>query len=259
MGRKNIVVDIMEKKLSSYGFTYEGYEDLRWTFRRKENERWQEVVVQKSAWAKEYTLEIRTEVKPAALRIPDFVNDDKYTYDWLEYGDKEEQKKVLEELGDIIIKYGLDVLEYDAKKLVSVLKRKGISVEHENSYNDFVIRRPKIVMYVWSFLAAAGIVIIGCSLSSEDRELALYGGMLGGALTLVSFCSAAGAWYSKTVVRNKKICQHALLRIKKELLFEQVQYIIMTVENQIQYANIYSNNKKIMIKTQKYHEIENGE
>lgn len=75
----------------------------------------------------------------------------------------------------------------------------------------------------------------------------------------MKICSAAGAWYSKTVVKNEKICQHALLRIKKELLFEQVQYIIMTVENQIQYANIYSNNKKIMIKTQKYHEIENGE
>ena len=136
--------------------------------------------------------------------------------------------------------------EYDAKKLVSVLKRNGISIEHENSYNDFVIRRSKIVIYVWSFLAVAGIVIIGCSLSSEDRELALYGGMLGGALALASLGSAAEAWYSKTVVKNEKICQHALLRIKKELSFEQVQYIIMTVENQIQYANIYSNNKKIM-------------
>jgi len=48
----------------------------------------------------------------------------------------------------------------------------------------------------------------------------------------MKICSAAGAWYSKTVVKNEKICQH---------------------------ANIYSNNKKIMIKTQKYNEIENGE
>ena len=135
--------------------------------------------------------------------------------------------------------------EYDAKKLVSVLKRNGISIEHENSYNDFVIRRSKIVIYVWSFLAVAGIVIIGCSLSSGDKET-IYGVMLGGALALASLGSAAEAWYSKTVVKNEKICQHALLRIKKELSFEQVQYIIMTVENQIQYANIYSNNKKIM-------------
>lgn len=47
---KNIVVKIMEERLSEYGFQYEKYEAFRWTFSREVKEIKQYVVIQKDFW-----------------------------------------------------------------------------------------------------------------------------------------------------------------------------------------------------------------
>lgn len=116
MGKKSVVVEVIKEKLSPYGFEYVGYECLRWTFSRKVNDVAQWVVIPKSYYSNDYTLEISTEVEATPLRIPEFIQDPKYRqYEFINYKNPEEQRRVLEFIGDIVIKYGLDVLNENSK------------------------------------------------------------------------------------------------------------------------------------------------
>lgn len=102
--KRNIVREIIEKKLSPYGFKYVGNKHSRWVFCRTVNKVVQEVVIQKSNWGNSYLLEANS------MRIKTIMGDP-FQQDYLEYNSEIEQQKVLNELGDIAIYYGLKKLE----------------------------------------------------------------------------------------------------------------------------------------------------
>jgi hypothetical protein len=56
MGKKSIVVEVMKKRLSPYGFQYAAYGGYRWRFNREKDGMIQSVVIQKSYWGNDYTL-----------------------------------------------------------------------------------------------------------------------------------------------------------------------------------------------------------
>ena len=102
-------IKIIEEKLSPYGFKYVKYQDFRWQFRRELEEGWQEIVIQKDIWGgKSYRPEIRSSVQTGVLRLPGWSEELRYCSDALEHRNEEEQKAVLHEICDMIIKYGLE-------------------------------------------------------------------------------------------------------------------------------------------------------
>ena len=108
---KNIVVKIMEERLSEYGFRYEKYEAFRWTFSREVKEIKQYVVIQKDIWGgSSYILEIYTSAPSKSLRVPEFVKDKKYNSDFFDFENEDERIAVLNEIADIVIQYGIDEL-----------------------------------------------------------------------------------------------------------------------------------------------------
>lgn len=111
MGKKSIVITIIEEKLSPYGFHYTKYQGGRWTFSREVEGISQNVFIHKGMWGdNEYLLEISTSASPTPLRIRDFVKSSIYHTDFLEFHGEDERKKVLELIGDIVIRYGIDKL-----------------------------------------------------------------------------------------------------------------------------------------------------
>lgn len=112
MGKKSIVITTMEEKLLPYGFHYTKYQNGRWTFSRKVDGVSQNVFIQKGMWAdNDYVLEINTSVSPTLLRIRDFIKDTSYDSDFFEFYNEEERRDVLEELGDLVIRYGVEKLK----------------------------------------------------------------------------------------------------------------------------------------------------
>lgn len=117
--KRNMVREIMEKKLSPYGFAYVGYELLCWTFAREMNGVKQYVVIQKSNWGDSYYLEIYTSSNQYPLRIPE-ITGDLTKFENLDYHNETEQREVLNELADIVIKYGLE--RFNTIKPVKIYK-----------------------------------------------------------------------------------------------------------------------------------------
>lgn len=111
MGKKSIVITTIEEKLSSYGFHYNKYECGRWTFSRDVEGISQNVFVQKGMWGNDYyILEINTSASQAPLRVHDITKDARYNNDFFEFHSEEERRKVLETMADIVIQYGIDIM-----------------------------------------------------------------------------------------------------------------------------------------------------
>lgn len=109
--KKSIERRIVEEKLSPYGFRYAKYQYCRWTFSRTINEITQYVVIQKGIWGGgSYRLEMDSSIKPAVLSLSDLSEDPRYVFDELNYSNEEEQRAVLEEICDVVIKYGIEKL-----------------------------------------------------------------------------------------------------------------------------------------------------
>jgi hypothetical protein len=109
MRKKSIVVEIMEKRLSPYGFHYAEYENYRWRFSREVEEVTQNIMIQREPWGNGYTLEI--DVGNCPCRLKDITNDPEYNLDFLDFNNEEEQKAVLNKLLDAVEKYGIDKLD----------------------------------------------------------------------------------------------------------------------------------------------------
>lgn len=109
--KKSIERRIVEEKLSPYGFRYAKYWYCRWTFSRTINEITQNVVIQKGIWGGgTYRLEMDTSINPEVLNLSDLSEDPRYVFDELNYSNEEERKAVLEEICDVVIKYGIERL-----------------------------------------------------------------------------------------------------------------------------------------------------
>ena len=131
MKRRSIVIETMEKKLSPYGFSYSGYEDLRWTFSRDMNGNIQYVVIQKSYYGDNYDVEIFTSTNQRILRGRDLTGNPRYFQD-LDYHNKEEQVEVLNKLANIVIYYGLDKFN-----TIKPIKAYNITITPEMNYKLF--------------------------------------------------------------------------------------------------------------------------
>lgn len=109
--KQKIVVNVMEERLSEYGFKFEKYETCRWTFGRQIEGIKQYVIIQRDTWGdSSYILEIYASVPGRSLRVRDFVNDEKYDSDFFYFKNDEERIAVLNEIADIVIQYGIDEL-----------------------------------------------------------------------------------------------------------------------------------------------------
>lgn len=108
---KNIVVKIMEERLSEYGFRYEKYEACRWTFSREIKGIKQNVVIQKDIWGdSSYILEVYASAPGRSLRVRELVKDKKYNSDYFNFKNEDERIAVLNEIADIVIQYGIEEL-----------------------------------------------------------------------------------------------------------------------------------------------------
>ncbi|PPK80596.1 hypothetical protein BXY41_106186 [Lacrimispora xylanisolvens] len=108
MGKKSIVIEIMEKRLSPYGFHYAGYEGYRWRFSREVEGVIQSIVIQRSYAANDYTLEIDAGFR--FCRSKEITNDPKCNLDFLGFNNEQEQRDVLNKLLDVAEKYGMNKL-----------------------------------------------------------------------------------------------------------------------------------------------------
>lgn len=108
MGRKSIVIEIMEKRLSLHGFHYAGYEGYRWRFSREVQGVLQSIVIQWSYAANDYTLEIDAGFR--LCRSKEITNDPKCNLDFLGFNNEQEQRDVLNKLLDVAEKCGMNKL-----------------------------------------------------------------------------------------------------------------------------------------------------
>lgn len=143
MGKKSIVINIIEEKLSPYGFHYTKYQDGRWTFSREVDGICQNAIIQRGRRGNDYyLLEINTSASPTLLRMSAFVKCLKYQSDFFEYHNEKERREVLEELGDIVIRYGIDKLnELNAmEEHCEITTEMHIKLfeEHESLINKFM-------------------------------------------------------------------------------------------------------------------------
>jgi hypothetical protein len=118
MGKKSIVVEIVEKRLSPYGFHYAAHENYRWRFSRKVGDVTQDIVIHRGCWGNDYTLEI--DVGNWPYRLKDITNDPEYNLDFLKFNNQEELKAVLNKLLDAAEKYGIDKLDELMKEKKSI-------------------------------------------------------------------------------------------------------------------------------------------
>ena len=114
MGKKSIVVDIMKKRLTPYGFQYADYEGYRWRFSREVDGLIQSVVIQRSYHGNDYTLEMDNGYWFG--RSKEITDDPNCKLDFLPFHNEEEQIVVLNRLLDVVEKYGLYKLEEKAEE-----------------------------------------------------------------------------------------------------------------------------------------------
>ncbi len=111
MGKKSVVVEIMEKRLSPHGFQYVSYNNLIWTFSRGVEGVNQFITIQKSQWENSYALNLYVYgVGLPIYRTKELTNDPEYNCDFLSFNNEQEQREVLNKLLDVAEKYGIDKL-----------------------------------------------------------------------------------------------------------------------------------------------------
>ena len=103
MGKKSIVIEVMKKRLSPYGFQYAAYEDNRWRFSREKDGLIQSVVIQKSYHGNDYTLEMDNDCWFG--RSQEITGDPNFKLDFLPFHNEEEQIAVLNRLLDLVEQY----------------------------------------------------------------------------------------------------------------------------------------------------------
>lgn len=109
MGKKSVVVEIMEKRLSPYGFEYVGYNNLIWNFSREVEGVDQFIAIQKSQWENSYALNLYVYgVGLPIYRSKELTNDPEYNSDFLSFKNEQDQREVLNKLLDVAEKYGID-------------------------------------------------------------------------------------------------------------------------------------------------------
>lgn len=121
--KKSIERKVLEEKLSPYGFRYAKYQYCRWTFSRTVKDITQNVVIQKGIWGGgSYQLEMDSSINSPVLRLSDLSEDARYVFDELAYSNEEEQKAVLEEICDVVIKYGIERLNKSKARMPRYLE-----------------------------------------------------------------------------------------------------------------------------------------
>jgi hypothetical protein len=120
MGKKSIVIEVMKKRLSPYGFQYAVYEGYRWRFSREKDGLIESVVIQKSYWGNDYTLEMDNDCWFG--RSQEITGDPNCKLDFLPFHNEEEQIAVLNRLLDLVEQYGLKKLEEKAEESKAKIK-----------------------------------------------------------------------------------------------------------------------------------------
>lgn len=145
MGKKSVVVEIMEKRLSSYGFQYVGYDRLIWTFSREVEGMDEYIAIQKSQWENSYALNLYVYgVGLPIYRTKELTNDPEYNWDFLSFNNEQEQRDVLNKMLDVAEKYGIDKLnELANEKKVMVEPPKPTTQMYKKLYeeNDVLTRQ----------------------------------------------------------------------------------------------------------------------
>lgn len=109
MARKNIVVEIMEKRTASYGFQYKEYTYNAWIFTRQVEEVSQNITILKNPHDQAYSLIL--DVNEAGYcDMRDITDNPEYKDQWISYTTEEERIMVLNKLGDFLDKYGINKL-----------------------------------------------------------------------------------------------------------------------------------------------------
>ena len=120
MGKKSIVIEVMKKRLASYGFQYADYEGYRWRFSREVDGLMQSVVIQRSYHGNDYTLEMDNGYWFGRSR--EITDDPNCKLDFLPFHNEEEQIAVLNRLLDLVEQYGLKKLEEKAGESKTKIK-----------------------------------------------------------------------------------------------------------------------------------------
>jgi len=118
---KSVVVEIMEKRLSPYGFQYVGVDYLLWIFSRETEGMTQYIAMQKNRWEDAYALNIYAygEGQPA-FESKDLSNEPEYKFQFFHFNSEKERIAVLNKLLDIAEKYGIDKLNELTQKEKSI-------------------------------------------------------------------------------------------------------------------------------------------
>ena len=118
---KSVVVEIMEKRLSPYGFQYAGDDYLLWIFSRETEGMTQYIAMQKNRWEDAYALNIYAHGEGLpAFNSKDLSNEPEYQFQFFHFNSGKERIAVLNKLLDIAEKYGIDKLNELTKKEKSI-------------------------------------------------------------------------------------------------------------------------------------------
>lgn len=108
---KSVVIEIMKKRLSPYGFRFAWYEYLLWTFSREAEGVTQCIAIQKSRWEDAYALNIYIHgVELPTSQSKDLTNESEYKFEFFHFSSEEERIIVLNKLLDIAERYGINKL-----------------------------------------------------------------------------------------------------------------------------------------------------
>lgn len=115
---KSVVIEIMKKRLSPYGFRFAWYEYLLWTFSREAEGVTQCIAIQKSRWEDAYALNIYIHgAELPTCQSKDLTNEFEYKFEFFHFNSEEERIIVLNKLLDIAERYGINKLNKLTKEI----------------------------------------------------------------------------------------------------------------------------------------------
>lgn len=113
---KSDLVELIEQRLSPYGFQFLRYQDGRWTFQRLIDGVAQNVVIQGNL-SQEFLLEIYSDRTGGPLRMREITDHaPAYGFDFIPFKNEEERAAALHKIADIVIQYGIDKLNQMTEK-----------------------------------------------------------------------------------------------------------------------------------------------
>jgi len=112
MSKKDIINNILGKRVEPYGFTFDGYQHRRWQLKKvTENNIEQYIVVYKSAYDNSLRLELSTSVHGGSICSTDMTEYPKYCKQFIKYSDDNGFAEIIELFSDYIIDFGLTKLD----------------------------------------------------------------------------------------------------------------------------------------------------